>query len=103
MSDSKTWSIDRVLNKTHFHGKHMKKMCTKQGFPQVLRTWRGVEGWRGGGGGAPQNLMGGGGEGVALVKTWGELKMLLAISLQAQNLLLNELLHTYFSRILARF
>ena len=61
MSDSKTWSIDRVLNKTHFHGKHMKKMCTKQGFPQVLRTWRGVEGWRRG----SSSKFDGGREGVA--------------------------------------
>ena len=68
----------------------------------MLRTW----------GGAPQNLMGG-----AQVKTWGELKILskntcegvhliiklLAISLQASKLTKNELLQTYFSRILARF
>ena len=66
-------------------------------------------------GGAPQNLMGGlcrnmGG-------AWGKLKMslknthegvhlivkLLAISLEASKFTKNELLHTYFSRILARF
>ena len=67
-------------------------------------------------GGASQNLMGGGlkskHEG-----SMGELKMLLkntyegvhlivklpAISLQASKLTKNELLHTYFPRILARF
>ena len=56
-------------------------------------------------------------EGRASVKTWGELKMpskntcegvhlivkLPAISLQASKFTKNELLHTYFSRILARF
>ena len=70
----------------------------------------------GGEGGAPQNLMerlkSKHGEGA-----WGELKMLLkntcegvhlivklpAISLQACKFTKNELLHTYFSRILARF
>ena len=67
-------------------------------------------------GAAPQNLIGGGGRG-AQVKTWGELKMLsknicegihlkvklLAISLQVSKFTKNELLQTYFSRILARF
>ena len=73
------------------------------------------------GGGAPQNLMGQGGGGGAQVKTWGgawgALKMLskntcegvhlivklLAISLQASKFTKNELLQTYFSRMLARF
>ena len=27
--DIETLSIDRVLNKEHFHGKIMQKMCTK--------------------------------------------------------------------------
>ena len=70
---------------------------TIQGFPHVLWTW----GTRGG----------------AQVKTWGELKMLSkntcegvylivklpGISLQASKFTKNELLQTYFSRILARF
>ena len=69
-----------------------------------------------GGGGAPQSLMG------SLIKSkhggaWGELKLLSknipvrslivklvpAISLQASKFTKNELLHTYFSRISARF
>ena len=94
--------------------------CTT-GFPT------GVENRGGGGGctspieGALQNLMRG-----AYVNTWrGELKMLSktcchkkcchtcegvhlivklpAISLQASKFTINELLHTYFSRILAKF
>ena len=28
-SDIETWSIDRVLNKEHFYGKSMPKMCAK--------------------------------------------------------------------------
>ena len=77
-----------------------------QGFPQVFRTL------------TPQNLIGWGGEleskhGLAL----GEHKMmskntcegvhfikkLPAISLQASKFTKNELLHTFFSRILGRF
>ena len=76
-----------------------------QGFPQVLWTWGGVlKIWWGG---LSQNM----GE------TCEELKMLsktacegihlilklLAISLQASKFAKNELLHTYFSGILARF
>ena len=81
-----------------------------QDFPQVLRTW---------GRGAPQNLMGGGGGG-GLSQNMGEhggLKIqskntregvhlivkLPAINMQASKFTKNELLHTYFSRILARF
>ena len=73
MSDSKTWSIDRVLNKTHFHGKHMKKMCTKQGFSQVLRTWGWWWWWWGwvGGVGSSKFDGGGGGEGSISQKKGG--------------------------------
>ena len=78
------------------------------GFPQVLRTWVRR--------GAPRNLMGG----VLNSKhggAWGELNMLSKntcegvnlivklppISLQDSKCTKNKLLHTYFSRILARF
>ena len=79
-------------------------MERQQGFPEVLQTW----------GGGPQNLK----SGVrGLRQNMGELKMmskntcegvhlikkLPAISLQASKFTKNELLHTYFSRILARF
>ena len=75
-----------------------------QGFPQVFRTW----------GGSRQNLMG---RGLSqYMREHGGIKMLLkitcegvhlivkllAISLQASKFTKNEL-HTYFSRILARF
>ena len=71
------------------------------------------------GGVAPQNLMEGvlSGGGQNMRRAWGELKMLSkdtcegvhlivklpAISLKACKFTKNELLHTYFSRILARF
>ena len=78
------------------------------GFPQMLRTWVRR--------GAPRNLMGG----VLKSKhggAWGELNMLSKntcegvnlivklppISLQDSKCTKNKLLHTYFSRILARF
>ena len=77
-----------------------------QGFPQVLQTWRGGSSKFGGGG--LKSKHGG---------SMGELKMLLknicegvhlivklpAISLQASKFTENELLHTHFLRILARF
>ena len=51
----------------------------------------GVANMGGGGGGGPQNLMGG---------AWGSLKCCQKIPVKE---LINKLLHTYFSRILARF
>ena len=78
-----------------------------QGFPQVFQTW---------GGGAPQNLMEGGlkskhGESMVELKMLSKntcervhlIVKLQAISLQASKFTKNELLYTYFSRILARF
>ena len=67
--------------------------------------------------GFPTCVVNMGDEGGAQVKTWGELKMLSkntcegvylivklpGISLQASKFTKNELLQTYFSRILARF
>ena len=78
-----------------------------QGFPLVLWTW----------GGGVLKIWWGGGLNQNMREAWEELKMLsktacegvhlilklLAISLQASKFAKNELLHTYFSRILARF
>ena len=77
---------------------------TLQGFPQVLRTWGelfkiwwgGLSQFMGEAWGALKTLSRNTCEGVHL------LVKLPAISLQASKFTKNELLHTYFSRILAR-
>ena len=77
-----------------------------QGFPQKLRTWgcsskfdgEGFSQYKGEhGGGQLKTLLQNASEGLHL-----SLK-LSPISLQAYKFIKNELLHTYFSRILARF
>ena len=69
---------------------------TEQGFPQVLRTWGGAQ------------YMGGacGGLKMRSKNTWEGVHLIVklpAIILQACKFTKNELLHTHFSRILARF
>ena len=37
--DIKTMSIDRTLNKEHFYGKMMQKMCTKSQSQTPFKFW----------------------------------------------------------------
>ena len=94
------WSSLTITSRNHW--------VLKAGFPTgvanmgILKIW-----WGGAGGGLSQNMEG----------AWGELKMLSkkicdrvhlivnlsAIILQSSRFTKSELLHTYFSRILARF
>ena len=80
-----------------------------QGFPQMLRTWGGaLQNFMGGGGGEHESKHGGCmGRLKTLLKNTCEgvhlFVKLLAVRLQACKFTKNELLHTYFSGILARF
>ena len=75
-----------------------------QGFPQVLRTWGGSSKFDGEG--LSQYMGGAWGVKILLKNTCGGVHFivkLLAISLQACKFTKNELLHSYFLKILARF
>ena len=62
-----------------------------------IDTWKEIGGWGGGGRGGVKLLLKNTCEGVHM------LVELPTISLQASKFTKNELIHTYFSRILARF
>ena len=85
-------ALSNVLDISSVTARVAQHPLKSQGFPQVLQTW----------GGAPQNLML-----KMLLKNTSEgvhlIKKLPAISQQASKFTKNELLHTSFSNILARF
>ena len=85
----------------------MKVFGLQAGFPTGVANMEGGSSKFDGGGGSSQNMGGAWGELKTLSKNTCEgvhlIVELPAISLQASKFTKNELLQTYFSRILARF